>query len=258
MIKNTFLQIFCLSVALNIFCLKLNGDVFQKLSTINYSQDEINKIKQELSILKDNDIPDSLVIKLINEAIIKKPSFDKFYLFVKNFTEKAILAKSLINRVKMNKFYPKDYEYCLSTTIEFLNSGVKEEEYIKFMTLLSNNYSFDDATAMLNYYLILRKYFPSPIVDSENNKIFAPYDILFVRYYNRNIKDMNLIIQQIIKYFSIDKDAYTLYNFLYTNAHLSTNKIVKGIQLLYEKKFKQEVKQELEEDKIKLQKKDIY
>lgn len=256
MIKNILKKILIiLSITVNLYSLE---SISQKLSKINYTQDEINKIQQELFVLENNNIPESMIVKLINEATIKKPSFDKFYLFIKNFTNKAILAKNLINKVKTNKFYPKDYEYCLSTTIDLLNSGVTEEEYIKLITLLSNNYSFDDATAMLNYYLVLRRYFPSTIEVSENNKIFAPYDILFVKYYNRSIKDMNLIIQQIVKYFSIDKDAYTIYNFLYTNSHLSTNRILKGLKLLYEKKLKQEVKQEVEEDRIKLQQRNFY
>ena len=243
---------------MNLFSLETKEDISQKLSRINYTQEEINKIKQQLSILENNGIPTSITVKLINEAVIKKPSFNNFYTFLENFVSRAILAKNLINKVKTNKFYPKDYEYCLSVVMDLLSYKVTEEDYVKLMSLLSNNYTFDDATAMMNYYLVLRKYFPSLITDNENNKIFAPYDILFVKYYNRGIKDMNLITQQIIRYFSINKDAYMLYNFLYMNSHLTTNRIIKGIQNLYEIKFKQEVKQEIEEDKIKLQQKNIY
>lgn len=233
-----------------LFSSEIDIYISQKLAQLNYSQDEINLILQKTSLLIKNDIPKNLIIKLVNEAVIKKVSFNKFYPVVDKYVSNTIIAKSLIEKVKTPKFQPKDYEYCITTVVELINSGVTTEEYIKLMSLLSNNYTFDESTAMLNYYLVFKKIFSTPVVDKHNNRISAPYEVLFLKYYTRPIKELNLITQNVIKYFSISRDTDEIYQLLFNGTQLPTYKIVKNIQMLYDKKVKQEVKQEVDYDKI--------
>lgn len=226
-------------------------DVFisQKLAQLNYSQDEINLILQKTSLLIKNDVPKNLIIKLVNEAVIKRVPFNKFYPVVEKYTSDVLLAKSLIEKVKTSKFQPKDYEYCIATVVELINSGVTAEEYIKLMSLLSNNYTFDDATAVLNYYLVFKKNFSVSVIDKYNNKILTPYEVLFLKYYTRPIKELSMITKNVVKYFSISRDVNEIYQLLFDKAQLPTHKLLKEIQMLCDKKVKQEIKQEVEHEK---------
>lgn len=223
--------------------------ISQKLTRINYSAHEIDLIVQQTNLLIKNSLPESLVLKLVNEAVIKKIPFVKFYPVLEKYVSSAILAKNLIEKIKTPKFQPKDYIYCITTLTELINSGVTQEEYIKLMTLLSNNYTFDDATVMLNYYLAFRRFFRSPVVDENNNVISTPYEVLFLKYYTRPPKELSMIIQSIERYFSICHDVNEIYNLLFSKAQMSTEKLVKNIKALCDQKVKQEIKREIEQDK---------
>jgi len=235
---------------------EIRSIITQKFVKLNFSQQEIEQVIQQVELAQKNNIPDSIIIKLVNEAEVKKVSFQKFYPVLKNYVSLAISAKELLNRVSFEKFKPIDYEYCIFTTIQMLNSNVSEEEFIKFMSLLSTRYTFDDAIAMMNYYSVLKKYFSTPIIDQKNNRIVTPYEVLFLKYHSRPVKEMSVIIQNVTKFLSTYHDSSTeVYNLLITNSALPTNKIVKQIQCLYDKKVKQEVKKEIEQDTKYLQKK---
>jgi len=228
---------------------ELKNIITQKFVKLNFSQQEIEQVLQLIESAQKNNVPDTIIIKLINEAEIKKVSFQKFYPVLKNYVSLSISAKELIDKVSSEKFKPKDYEYCLTTTIQLLNSNVSEEEFVKFMSLLSDKYSFDDAIAMMNYYSILKKYFSAPIVDQRNNQIVTPYEVLFLKYYTRSIKEMSDIIQNITKFLSTYHDSTTeVYNLLICNSTLPASKILKQLRDLYDKKVKQEIKKEIEQD----------
>ena len=229
--------------------------ITQKFEKLNFSQQEIEQILQQFDLAQKNNIPDSVIIKLINEAEVKKVSFQKFYPVLKDYVSLSISAKGLVDKISFEKFKPKDYEYCVTTTIQLLSSNVSEEEFIKFMSLLSNKYTFDDAIAMMNYYSVLKKYFSTPIVDQKNNKIVTPYEMLFLKYYTRPVKEMSIIIQNITKCLSTYDITTEIYNLLITNSTSPTNKIVKQLQDLYDKKVKQEVRKEIEQDTKYLPKK---
>ncbi|MCS7228136.1 MAG: hypothetical protein NZ839_04135, partial [Endomicrobia bacterium] len=206
----------------------VNTDILsQKLKKIKYSNEEIQMILDQAKVFTKNRLPESLLLKLINEIVIKKVPFDKSYPVVKNYVSTSISAKILIERVKTSKFQPKDYEYCLSIVIEMINSGIMEEEYIKLMSLLSNTHTFDEATAILSYYIILKKYFSTPVIDKNNNKISTPYEVLFFKYYNRPVKELSSIIQNIVRYFTISKDVNEIFDLLFRSVHLPTKKIVR-------------------------------
>lgn len=249
MYKKFFVFIFFTSHLFSTLSPQLSSLLKQKLINLGFLQQQIDTVLQEISVLEKNDIPCSVIITLFNEAEIKKIPYEKFYPVIKTYVSKAVTAKNVIDRVKSNKFQPKDYEYCINITIQVLNNGVNEEEYIKIMTLLSNNYTFDDAVAMMNYYTVLKKYFSSPVVDLKNNKISSPYEVLFLKYYTRPVTEMSVIIQNVINYFTISNEVNDIYNVLYYNSHLATNKLVKQIKLLCNKKIKQEVINEVEQDK---------
>jgi hypothetical protein len=227
---------------------QFNSVIIQKFKKLNFSQQEVEQVIQQIELAQKNNIPDTIIIKLINEAEVKKVTFQKFYPVLKNYVSLLISAKELIDKVSSEKFKPTDYEYCITIIVQLINSNVSEEEFVKFMSLLSNKYTFDDAIAMMNYYSILKRYFSTPIVDQKNNKIVSPYEVLFLKYYTRPVKEMSIIIQNIIKCVSTYDTTTEVYNLLITNSALPTNKIVKQLQYLYDKKVKQEVKKEIEQD----------
>jgi len=253
--KKNFIFLF-LFACLSLFALsQFDSVITQKFKKLNYSQQEIEQVLQQIELAQKNSVPESIFIKLVNEAEVKKVSFQKFYSVLKNYVSLSISAKELVDKVSLDKFKPKDYEYCVTTTIQILNSNVSEEEFIKFMSLLSNRYTFDDAIAMMNYYSILKKYFSTPIVDQKNNKIVSPYEVLFLKYSTRPVKEMSVIIQNITKCLSTYDITTEIYNLLITNSTSPTNKIVKQLQDLYDKKVKQEVRKEIEQETKYLQKK---
>jgi hypothetical protein len=248
-------------VVLLFFCFSLLNSselkpvVVQKLTKINFSQQEIEQVLQQIEFLQKNSIPDSVIVKLINEAEIKKVKFQKFYPALKTFVSLSISAKEFIEKVSSEKFKPKDYEYCITTVIQLLDSNVSEEEFIRFMSLLSTKYTFDDAVAMMNYYSVLKKYFSKLVIDQKNNKIVAPYEILFLKYYVRPVKEMSVIVQNITKLLLTYPDSSSeVYNLLIANSSSPTNKIIKQLQNFYDRKVKQEVKKEIEQETKYLQK----
>ncbi|MCX7957206.1 MAG: hypothetical protein N2643_04885 [Endomicrobia bacterium] len=245
--KKYLLVIAFLNVIHHTFNFAKDVDIIvQKLKEINYSQEQIHQISNKAIIFSDNNIPYVILTNLVNEVLLKKIPFEKFYPIFNSTIEKSLLTKELIHQVSTKNFFPKDYEYCFTLTIKIINSGITEEEYVKLMSFLSNHYSFDDALSMLNYYYIFKKYFKD--VTIENKKITLPYNVLFLRYSNRTIKDMNQITNAIIRYFSNTNttDANDIYTLLNENYTLPTNLLVKKLQLLHNEKVKQEIKQEIE------------
>ncbi|MCX7957306.1 MAG: hypothetical protein N2643_05415 [Endomicrobia bacterium] len=117
------------------------------------------------------------------------------------------------------------------------------------MVMLSDNFVFEDALYMVNYYSVFKKYFSLPEIELEGKILKSPYEILFLKYSNRPIKEMSLIISHLSKYFSISKDEKEIFEVLFKNSTLPTNKLVKKIQKLYDEKIKKEIKQEVQLDK---------
>jgi ABC-type uncharacterized transport system involved in gliding motility auxiliary subunit len=78
---------------------------------------------------------------------------------------------------------------------------------------------------------------------------------LFLKYYVRPVKEMSVIVQNIAKLLSTYPDSSSeVYNLLIANSSSPTNKIVKQLQNFYDRKVKQEVKKEIEQETKYLQK----
>lgn len=241
-IKNV---VFFIVFFVNLYCLDIINEISLKLQKINYTTSQIQQVIQYVEGVK-NILPYSVIINPINEASIKKIPFEKFFPVFKNNISNSLLAKELISKVTTKNFQPKDLEYSIILTTKILDSKVTEEEYIKFMMLLSNNFSFEDALYMVNYYSVFKKYFSLPEMEFQNKKIKNPSEILFLMYSNRSVRDMSLIIQCLLKYFSISRDEKKIFEILFMNSSLPTNKLIKKIQNLCNEKIKEEIKQEVQ------------
>ncbi|MEN3013664.1 MAG: hypothetical protein ABDH23_03500 [Endomicrobiia bacterium] len=226
------------------------NEIILKLQKLNYTSQQIQQILTYVESVKNNSLPYSIVINSINEAFLKKIPFEKFFPKFKNDVLNSLLAKQLIQKVTTKNFYPKEYEYSIILTSKILDSKVTEEEYTKFMILLSDNFTFEDALYMVNYYSVFKKCFPLEEIELEGKKIKNPSEILFLKYSNRSLKEMSLIVNHILKYFYISKQNKELFELLFKHSTLSTNKLIKKIRQLYDEKVKKEVKQEVQLDKI--------
>lgn len=251
--KKIFIQKFKHNIVLIYFIIFLYSSIFnanlpqtvsKKLSQINFTKEQISSIEILISSSVSQGLPQEPVINFVNESIAKKGSYEKMYSALKNLVNSLSLAKSYITQIKTEKFYPKDVNYSISLLSKLILAGLTEEEYTKIMALLSSqNFKFEDAIAMLNYYLIFKNYLPTKMSEINN-----PAEIIFMKYFTRPIKEMSCLTQTIVRCCQSNEDKQHLYNLLYKNSNLSTSKLINKIKSVIGDKFKTELKQEISDE----------